>query len=82
MGRKNWSEKLQILDLDPADEGLSRRVVTPSVCEPGYTSFCTSRRETATGGGQKGAGLFQRAGQTINQAGGRGTSRYLIGIKN
>ena len=30
----------------------------------------------------KGAGLFQRAGQTMNQAGGRGTSRYLIGIKN
>ena len=49
---ENWTEKLQIWDLDPADEGLSRRVVTPSVCEPGYTSFCTSRRETATGGGQ------------------------------
>ena len=30
----------------------------------------------------KGAGLFQRAGQTMNQAGERGTSRYLIGIKN
>ena len=52
MGRKNQSEegeKLQILDLDPGNEGLSRRVVTPSVCEPGYTSFCM-RRETATGG--------------------------------
>ena len=46
---KTGGEKLQILDLDPADEGLSRRVVTPSVCEPGYTSFCSSR-ETATGG--------------------------------
>ena len=30
----------------------------------------------------KGAGLFQRAGQTMNQACERGTSRYLIGIKN
>ena len=47
---RTGGEKLQILDLDPADEGLSRRVVTPSVCEPGYTSFCTARRETATGG--------------------------------
>ena len=30
----------------------------------------------------KRAGLFQRACQTMNQAGERGTSRYLIGIKN
>ena len=30
----------------------------------------------------KGAGLFQRAGQTMKQAGERGTSRYLIGIKS
>ena len=30
----------------------------------------------------KGAGLFQRAGQTMKQAGAKGTSRYLIGIKS
>ena len=30
----------------------------------------------------KGAGLFQRADQTKVQAGGRGTSRYLNGIKS
>ena len=30
----------------------------------------------------KGAGLFQRACQTMKQAGGRGTSRYPIGIKS
>ena len=32
--------------------------------------------------GAKGAGLFQRAGQTMKQAGAKGTSRYLIGIKS
>ena len=31
--------------------------------------------------GSKGAGLFQRAGQTMKQAAGRGTSRYPNGIK-
>ena len=30
----------------------------------------------------KGAGLFQRAGQTMKQAAAKGTSRYLIGIKS
>ena len=30
----------------------------------------------------KGAGLFQRAGRTKEQAGGRGTSRYPNGIKS
>ena len=32
--------------------------------------------------GFKGAGLFQRAGQTMKQAAAKGTSRYLIGIKS